>query len=140
MPYVLAPPWARWALYVLRATMYTALLASGVGAWLLTPTTVSDRLPEWIADAWGGLAIVGALGALYGSLTRRYRWEVSALPFLIAATLVYAATIWNIVGDAPTRLAQAAAVTGLVLALTIRYVDLLLVAARMRRAHDRATG
>ncbi len=137
MPYVMAPPWARRLLHLLRGGMYTMLLLSGLGAWLLTPMTVGDRLPPLLTELWGLLAVVGSVGALYGSLTRRYRWEVTSLPLLCGAVLIYAVTVWHIVAVAPTRLAQAGSITALLLALAIRYVDLLLVSARMRREHDR---
>lgn len=136
MPYVMAPPWARRTVYTLRVGTYTALLVCGAGAVWLTPQTVGSRLPPVLSDAWGILAILGALGALYGATSRRYRWEVTSLPLLAGAILIYAVTVWHIVATAPTRLAQAAAITALLLSLAVRYVDLLLVSARDRREHD----
>lgn len=137
MPYTRTPLWAKWTLYGLRFALYLALLASGVGAVWLTPATLSTRLPTFITDLWGALAVAGAVVALYGAATLRYRWEVSALPFIAAAVLIYAATIWDITATTPTRLAQASAITALLFALLIRYVDLLVVSIRERRDHHR---
>lgn len=140
MPYTRTPLWAKWTLYGLRFSLYLALLASGAGAVWLTPMTLSNRLPTIITDVWGALAVIGSLVALYGAAALKYRWEVSGLPFVIAAVLIYAATLWDITTTAPTRLAQAAAITALLIALTIRYVDLLLVAIRLRREHREFAG
>lgn len=137
MPYTTHPPWARWLLYSVRAAGYTMLLVSGVGAVWLTPVTVADRMPVVLTDLWGIVAVGGGAAALFGSLTRRYRWELSGLPFLATAVLIYAATLWHIAADAPTRLAQAAAITALLCLLVIRYVDLYLVSRRMRAEHER---
>ncbi|MBN8881469.1 MAG: hypothetical protein J0H73_04045 [Salana multivorans] len=137
MPYLAHPRWAAVGLYLLRAVLYLALLLMGAGAVWLTPQTIGAQMPAFITDAWGTLAILGALGCLYGSLTRRYRLELVALPLLIGAVIVYAISIWGIVVDAPTRTAQASAITALVIALGIRWVDLLVVRGRLRREHDR---
>lgn len=137
MPYLEQPPWARRLLHALRAVLYGMCLVMGVGAVWLTPQTVSSRLPGFLTDAWGLLAVAGAVGCLCGAVARRYRWELTALPLLIGALVIYAWTVWDIASDAPTRTAQAAAVTSLLLALAIRYVDLLVVRARLRRQHDR---
>lgn len=136
MPYLEQPPWARRLLHALRVALYTMCLIMGVGAVWLTPQTVSSRLPGFLTDVWGLLAVVGAVGCLCGALIRRYRWEMTCLPLLAGAVVIYAWTIWDITTDAPTRTAQAAAVTSLMLALTIRYVDLLVVRVRLRRQHD----
>lgn len=136
MPYPQTPVWARRVLSVLRALLYGMSVVMGVGAVWLTPVTVSERLPAVLTDAWGVLAVGGALGCLTGALTRRYRWELTSLPLLIGATLIYALTVWDIATDAPTRTAQAAAITSLMLAFSIRYVDLLIVRGRLRREHD----
>ena len=137
VPYTTEPPWARRVLYCVRAAAYSMLLTSGVGAWLLTPTTVADRLPPGLSAAWGLIAVGGGALALFGSLTRRYRWELVGLPFLTTAFMIYAGSVWHIVIGAPTRLAQSAAITGLLALLVIRYVDLLRVSRRLRAEHDR---
>lgn len=139
MPYLEQPVWARRLLHTLRGFLYGMCLLMGVGAVWLTPQTVSVRLPGLLTDVWGILAVAGAVGCLAGALTRRYRWELTALPLLLGAAGIYAWTVWDIATDAPTRTAQAAAVTSLLLALLIRYVDLLVVRARLRRQHDRGT-
>lgn len=140
MPYVLAPRWARILLYWLRAALYGALLVAGVGAVWLTPQTISARLPGALTDIWGAFAVVGALVCLVGAMRRRYRWEMTGLPLVAGAVLIYALTIWDIVPDTLTRLAQAASVTALLLALVIRYVDLELVRRRLLREHQQQHG
>lgn len=135
MPYLSHPTWARWTLYVLRAAVHAAALVMGVGAVWLTPQTVSERLPGYLTDVWGILAVIGALGCIYGALTRRYRWELTGLPLEIGAVLIYAITVWDITTDAPTRLAQAGAVTALCLALAVRAVDLIVIRNRLTREH-----
>lgn len=137
MPYPMHPPWARRALYTLRAALYVMCLIMGVGAIWLTPMTVSDRLPDFITDLWGVIAVAGATGALFGAVSRRYRWEMTSLPLIIGAVMIYAITVWDIATDAPTRLAQASAVTALLLSLTVRYIDLLVVRARLRHEADK---
>lgn len=139
MPYVEHPTWARRLLYVLRALLYGLCLVMGVGAVWLTPQSVSIRLPGFLTDVWGVLAVVGSVVCLIGALVRRYRWELTALPLLAGAAVIYAWTIWDAVPDTPTRTAQAGAVSSLLLALAIRYVDLLVVRWRLRRQHDQRT-
>lgn len=135
MPYLSHPRWARRSLYMLRALLHLAALTMGVWAVWLTPQTVSARLPAFITDVWGVLAVVGAVACLYGALTRRYRWELTGLPLEVGAVVIYAVTVWDITTEAPTRLAQASAVTALALALLIRYVDLLVIRQRLIREH-----
>jgi len=137
MPYVEQPIWARRLLHMLRALLYGICLVMGIGAVWLTPQSVSIRLPGTLTDIWGMLAVAGAVGCLCGALMRRYRWELTSLPLLIGAVVIFAWTIWDAVADTPTRTAQAAAVTSLLLALAIRYVDLLVVRSRLRQQHDR---
>lgn len=136
MPYLEHPRWARRLLHTLRGVLYGMCLVMGIGAVWLTPQTVSSRLPGVLTDVWGLFAVVGALGCLIGALTRRYRWELTSLPLLAGAVLIYAWTIWDIVTDQLTRTAQASAITALLVALAIRYVDLLVVRARLRRQHE----
>lgn len=139
MPYVEHPTWARRLLHVLRALLYSICVVMGMGAVWLTPQSVSSRLPGALTDVWGLLAVAGAVGCLTGALARRYRWELTTLPLLIGAVVIYAWTSWDAVTDTITRTANAAAVTGLVLALAIRYVDLLVVRSRLRRQHEQGT-
>lgn len=140
MPYITAPPWARRVSYGVLVGVYTMALVMGAGAVLLTPTTISARMPSWLTDAWGVLAVAGALGCLYGAVTRRYRWEWVWLIALIGATVVYAITVWDIVGDAPTRLAQAGAISTMALSLTLRYVQLWSIRSREVADHKARTG
>ncbi|MCC2033058.1 hypothetical protein [Microbacterium allomyrinae] len=123
-------------LYGLRAALYLMCLLMGVGAVWLTPTTVSDRLPGFVTDLWGVIAVLGALACLGGALSRLYRWELIGLPLVIGAVVIYAITVWEIAADAPTRTAQASAVTALLFALGIRWIDLLVVRGRLVRENQ----
>lgn len=131
MPYAMHPPWARRTLYVLRALLYLACLVMGAAAVWLTPRTLSARMPGFITDLWGVIAVAGALACLVGALTRRYRFELVGLPLAVGAVIVYAVTVWDIAVDEPTRVVQASAVSALLIALAIRWVDLLVVRARL---------
>lgn len=139
MPYTREPAWARWILYVLRGLLYVFALLMSVGAIWFTPETVSARMPALITDLWGMIALVGGALCLGGSLWARYRFELTGLPLLVGATIIYAVTIWDIYTDQDTRLAQASAVSALFVSFTIRWVDLLLVRWRLVREH-RAKG
>lgn len=138
MPYAMHPPWARRILFALRALLYVACLVMGAAAVWLTPKTLSARMPGFITDLWGVIAVAGALACLAGALTRRYRFELVGLPLVVGAVIIYAITVWDIAVDAPTRTAQASAVSALLIALAIRWVDLLVVRARLVAEH-RAT-
>lgn len=140
MPYTRHPRWARWVLYALRAALYALALSMGVGAVWLTPVTVSERMPGLITDAWGAIALIGAVLCIFGTLTQRYRWELSGLPLLVGATIIYAATVWDIFADQATRLAQASAVSALFVAFAIRWVDLLVIRLRLVREHQARNG
>ncbi|MBQ9918008.1 MAG: hypothetical protein IJO71_12525 [Microbacterium sp.] len=135
MPYTRHPRWARWILYVLRAALYALALSMGVGAVWFTPVTVSERMPAMLTDVWGAIALVGGVLCIGGSLAQRYRFELTGLPLLVGATIIYAATIWDIFREQDTRLAQASAVSALFVSWSIRWVDLLVIRWRLVREH-----
>lgn len=140
MPYTLAPPWAHRTLYAVRTGAYTSGFVAGLGALVFTPTSISDALSVGVTDTWGVMAMAGAVLALYGSMRERYRWEAAGLPLLGAGMLVYAYTVWSLIPDVPTRLAQAGTISMALLLLLIRMIDLLLVWLRaLRDARDQKT-
>lgn len=136
MPYLRHPRWARRILYVLRAILYALALAMGAGAVWWTPVTVSERMPAIVTDAWGLIALAGGALCITGALRTRYRFELTGLPLLVGATVIYAITIWDIYADQDTRLAQASAVSALLVSFTIRWIDLLVVRWRLVKEHE----
>lgn len=127
VPYTLTPAWAHWVLYIARMGAYGMLLTSGIGAFFFTPTSIADAISIQLTDSWGVIAMLGAALTMYGSARELYRWELAGLPLTGAAMIIYGYTVWVLTADMVTRLAQAGAISSLVLLLFIRTVDLTLV-------------
>ena len=88
--------------------------------------------------AWGIIVLVFSLFALIGVVTEEYRIELGALPFIIGGLACYALTIWYLLGETVSRLAQAGAITALTTITFIRLVDLLIVHRKLNQQNRMA--
>lgn len=61
----------------------------------LTPQSVDDTYPAWVAVAWAGSTLLGAGLSLVGRYKQAFRMESSGLAFLLFACGIYTtAVLW----------------------------------------------
>lgn len=99
--------------------MYSMSVLTGVAAFIFTPASM----------AVGAYIIVAAmlifgLACLVATLIQHYIAEWVALWFLTGGLALYVVSVWATAFSAPTKLAGSFVLTMLILALTIRIVDL----------------
>lgn len=88
----------------------------------MPPRTIEGPLGEWLTLAWGiflAVAIIPAIASVKG----KYKWEYATLPLVIAGVGIYAAMIWYLTLDTPTRAAQAFIITALAVGLFNRWLE-----------------
>lgn len=81
--------------------------------------------------------MLGSVTAIYGVVRKLFRFEFIALPFIITGMSIYGVTILSLLVETPSRLAQASAVTALLVITIIRYVELWVVTLKLSRLHDK---
>lgn len=106
-----------------RGVSYILMGLAGVAVFILTPTTIEYAIGVFAVYLWGGLLVPGLIAGV-SAFHGRYRWEYPILPLLIAGLVVYALTLWVMVTDTPTRLAQTLIITAFVHKLVGRFLDL----------------
>lgn len=99
--------------------MYSMSVLTGVAAFIFTPASM----------AVGVYLIVGAmllfgLACLVGTLIQNYIIEWVSLFFLTGGLSLYVLSVWFSAFNAPAKMAGSFVLTMLILALTIRIVDL----------------
>ena len=99
--------------------MYSMSVLTGVGAILFTPQSMTPA--AWLIIV---AMLVFGLACLVGTLVQNYIIEWVSLFFLTAGLSLYVVSVWFTAFSAPTRIAGAASLTMLILALSIRLVDL----------------
>src|SRR5690625_6146006 len=100
------PERVTWALF------YGVIAAGGALVLIMPPTTIETPLGRLITSFWGFLlltAVIPAVAAIKG----RFKWEYTILPLIISGILIYAATIWSLTLETPTRATQATLTTAL---------------------------
>ena len=132
------PGWLHYLLVTLRAVYYTMAGLAGFGAFFFTPVSFEGTVSYNVTMAWGIIVLVFSLFALIGVVTEEYRIELGALPFIIGGLACYALTIWYLLGETVSRLAQAGAITALTTITFIRLVDLLIVHRKLNQQNRMA--
>jgi hypothetical protein len=99
--------------------MYSMSVLTAVAAFVFTPPSMSVAAYLIIA-----LMLIFGLGCLVATLIQHYVAEWISLFFLTGGLSFYVVSVWFTAFAAPTKLAGSFVLTMLILALTIRVVDL----------------
>lgn len=113
------PHWAEITVRTLRVLMYSMSVLTGVAAFFFTPNSMSP-----IAFLIVTLMLVFGLACLVGTLIMNYIVEWISLFFLTGGLSFYVLSVWFTALSTPTRLAGSFVLSMLILALTIRIIDL----------------
>lgn len=103
------------------AAFYGLITIAGLLVLTMPPRTIDGPLGELITLAWGVFMTVAIVPTIT-SIKGRYKWEYAALPLVIGGILIYAATIWYLVLDTPTRAVQATLITALAIGVFRRWM------------------
>lgn len=118
---------------LLLVLLYLATAYAGVSALVWTPVTISSPTSLGFTLAWASVLVVMSVTAIFGVIRRNTAVvEQVSVWFLSIGVLGYITTLWLLVGGTPTRQAQAALCTGLLIALVNRAFDIGVVASRQR--------
>lgn len=118
---------------LLLVLLYLATAYAGVSALVWTPVTISSPTSVGFTLAWASVLVVMSVTAIFGVIRRNTAVvEQVSVWFLSIGVLGYITTLWLLVGGTPTRQAQAALCTGLLIALVNRAFDIGVVASRQR--------
>lgn len=121
MPYIRVPRWARVVEHMILGAEYALVVGAGV----FIAYTYYYPILLYV----GILMIISGLSALFGVVTDRYRWEFVGLPFILTGLGLGAVIMPGI-----SSFAAAALVAGFALALGRRFIQLVLVGNKVRRA------
>lgn len=112
-------PWHNWFF----AGYYLFFGLSGWGALSYTPSSIEGAAGTGLTYAWATASVlVGVLG-IWGALKPNFRFENWACYFGIASTFIYSSTLIIIIlGNQPTRSAQAFAIMRAIFPLMMRIV------------------
>lgn len=122
------------------AAFYGTITAAGILVLTMPPRTIEGPLGDAITLSWGVFLTVSIVPTT-ASIKGKYKWEYAALPIVIGGVLIYAATIWYLAIDTPTRAAQATLITALAIGVFRRWMDRKrMVKADKQRAHRRRDG
>ena len=118
---------------MLLVLLYLATAYAGFSALVWTPVTISSPTSMGFTLTWASVLVVMSITAIFGVIRRNTAFiEQVSVWFLSVGILGYITTVWNLVADTPTRQAQAALCTGLLIALVNRAFDIAVVASRQR--------
>src|SRR5690625_248496 len=132
------PGWLHYLLVTLRAVYYTMAGLAGFGAFFFTPVSFEGTVSYNVTMAGGIIVVVVSLFGLIGVVTEECRIELGALPFVMGGLACYALTLWYLLGETVSRLAQAGAITALTIITFIRLVDLLIVHRKLNQQNRMA--
>ena len=149
MPYPSAPSSPKWAVIAimcLRSLSYIFVGLGGAAAVWIQPDSLSYYLPRGISIAWGSLLMAGAGTALVGVAARKFRFELSALPFIVTGLAIYSVVVINLALKVEVRYAQTfallsllvlCALLSLLVLCALRLVELLSISEKLRKMHKR---
>jgi hypothetical protein len=122
MPYTMRehPHWAQVAIRTARVLAYAASVTAGIAAFLYSSTVLTNPAALIMVCS---MAIFG-VACLVATLIMNYIIEWIALFFLCAGFSCYVVSAWFLASHDPTKIAGTAALTMLLLFLSIRVIDL----------------
>lgn len=109
--------------------MYSMSVLTAVAAFMFTSASMSVAVYPIVAAMF-----VFGLACLVGTLIQNYIIEWVSLFFLTGGLSLYVVSVWFAAFTAPTKLAGSFVLTMLILALTIRIIDLTVYWAKNVRA------
>lgn len=131
------PP-RRWAV-ALRATRiftYTLALLFGLTGLVFTPQSTEDQVGVSITFWWSMLAMMGAVVSIFGSASKRYRFEWAGVWFAAGAALMYAMSVGGFAAQGRlTELPQLFISLGFFMFHVYRGFELTAYAAELRARH-----
>jgi hypothetical protein len=113
------PHWAEITVRTLRVLMYSMSVLTGIAAFFFTSTSMTPVVYVIV-----GAMLVFGLACLVGTLIMNYIVEWISLFFLTGGLSFYVLSVWFAAFSQPTKLAGSFVLTMLILALTIRIIDL----------------
>ena len=138
MVYHMQPKWASVSVQTIRVLIYVGVVVAGVTTLLIVPELLPMyQISYWLTSVWGVLISAFALCAAYGVSSRKYRFELAALPFILTGLITFNVfSVYISVFYTPTLVTYIAFVATLSLYILMRTVELLAKASRLRREHN----
>lgn len=118
--------WKEALIRIIDLVAYSAVFLGGIGAFLVTPTTVKSALYgfPWLITVWGVLLLVGGFLGFVGRLTRIWVIEIPGASAAFFGSAMYFVILGLAALRLPTAIVAVALVAVMMALMARRYTEL----------------